>query len=291
MVHFRPADKPFFALAGALAKLFHPALDEWERGKKQTAMAEDLLAARLSLVDALAIWRASHPAQRLLLIIDQFEELYTQNIAKEQVQQFLDAMLALIEAQSTLSSCTLLLALRMDFMDKLLAYGPVADVIDANAKPILFPMDTQGLRAAIESPAEQLGVSLEPGLMTRILNELGQEPGTLPLLEFTLNELWQRQTDGRLTHAAYEVIGGVQGSLAQYADRALADLKSPEEQVRGIFVQLVRPGEGTGGYPPGGDTRADWRGELAVGPTAGGRALSRYGGRQERQATDGGGGP
>ena len=82
--------------------------------------------------------------------------------------------------------------------------------------------------------------------MERILDDVGDKPGNLPLLEFTLTLLWERQTDGWLTHEHYEAMGSVEGALAAYADQVYAEL-TPEEQERArhALVQLVRPGEGT----------------------------------------------
>jgi len=80
----------------------------------------------------------------------------------------------------------------------------------------------------------------------RILDDVGEEPGNLPLLEFALTLLWERQTYGLLTHAGYEETGRVEGALARYADEVYAELdESEKDQARQVFVQLVRPGEGT----------------------------------------------
>ena len=90
-----------------------------------------------------------------------------------------------------------------------------------------------------------MGVKLEEGLAERILQDLGQEPGVLPLLEFALTQLWERQQYRQLTHAAYEAIGGVTQALARHADETLARFQNERERLRRVFVQLVRPGEGT----------------------------------------------
>ena len=90
------------------------------------------------------------------------------------------------------------------------------------------------------------GAAFEAGLVERILDDVGEKPGNLPLLEFTLTLLWERQTDGWLTHTDYEAMGSVEGALAAYADQVYAELGAGEqEQARRALVQLVRPGEGT----------------------------------------------
>jgi WD40 repeat protein len=91
-----------------------------------------------------------------------------------------------------------------------------------------------------------LGVTIESGLTQRILDAVSAEPGDLPLLEFALNQLWGKQRDAQLTHAAYEEIGGVEAALSRYAEEAYGRLNEEEkERARRIFIQLVRPGEGT----------------------------------------------
>jgi WD40 repeat protein len=80
----------------------------------------------------------------------------------------------------------------------------------------------------------------------RLLDDVGEEPGNLPLLEFTLTQLWEQQTDGWLTHANYEALGGVEGALSSYADQVYASLQTLEQaRARRALVQLVQPGEGT----------------------------------------------
>jgi hypothetical protein len=107
-------------------------------------------------------------------------------------------------------------------------------------------MTRDELERAIAAPPAQLGVSLEPGLVERILEDVKHEPGNLPLLEFALTLMWDRRAGRRLTHAAYEAIGRVDGALARYAEKVYAQLGEAEKQLaRRAFVQLVRPGNRT----------------------------------------------
>jgi len=102
------------------------------------------------------------------------------------------------------------------------------------------------LHLASEKPAEMQGAAFEPGLVERILDDVGEKPGNLPLLEFTLTQLWERQSDGWLAHADYEAMGCVEGALAAYADQVYADFSEREQELtRRALVQLVQPGEGT----------------------------------------------
>ena len=241
---FRPRSDPFRELATALTLLLYPDLDELERLEKRKQLADKLSERGLSLADVVDLLLKKNPSQRLLLIADQFEELYTQNLAPERQRQFVDELVAAVQAQAKKPVFTLLLAMRVDFLGQVLDYEPFAELVKPSHL-LLGPMGQVGLEAAIENPARQLGVTLEEGLAERILQDLGQEPGTLPLLEFALTQLWERQQHRQLTHAAYEAIGGVTQALARHADETLARFQDERERLRRVFVQLVRPGEGT----------------------------------------------
>ena len=107
-------------------------------------------------------------------------------------------------------------------------------------------MNRVELRAAIEKPAEKQGAAFEAGLVERILDDVGEEPGNLPLLEFALTLLWDQMENGWMTHQVYDEIGRVEGALSRYADEFYAGLNPVEqEQARQIFIQLVQPGQGT----------------------------------------------
>lgn len=95
-------------------------------------------------------------------------------------------------------------------------------------------------------PARKVGLEFEPGLVTRILNDTGDEPGTLPLLEFVLTELWRDRARGHMRHSTYESIGGVRGAMAARADEVVGGLPgADQEQVRRLLLHLVQPGAGT----------------------------------------------
>jgi hypothetical protein len=98
----------------------------------------------------------------------------------------------------------------------------------------------------MEAPAHQVGLEFEPGLGTRILDNIDQAPGNLPSLEFVLAELWETRRRGQLRHETYEAMGKLQGAIAQRADETFARLTPvDQEAARRVFLQLVRPGEGT----------------------------------------------
>ena len=102
-------------------------------------------------------------------------------------------------------------------------------------------MNSGEFQAAIEQPAKGSGLELERGLTDRLLQDVGQEQGNLPLLEFALMQLWERRENGRLTHQAYKNIGGVKGALAQHADQVYDRLSIEEQQQAPyLFTKLVR---------------------------------------------------
>ncbi len=185
--------------------------------------------------------------RRCLLVIDQFEELYTLCPEPDVRRNFLDILLTAAEAGAVqrLSPIVLILTLRADFVGQALAHRPFADALQ-DGTLILGPMNRDELRAAIALPAEKQGAAFEAGLVERILDDVGEEPGNLPLLEFALTLLWEHLDQGWLTHQSYEDIGRVQGALARYADEAYATLNPAEQaHARRALIQLVQPGEGT----------------------------------------------
>jgi DNA-binding SARP family transcriptional activator len=191
---------------------------------------------------------------RLLLVVDQFEELYTLCSSPESRQEFLDTLLLLANLPQPARNetpahnrgqVTVILTLRADFMGQALTYRPLADALQ-NADIKLGPMTTAELRRAIIQPAAHQGLAMEAGLVERLLNDVGHDPGYLPLLQFTLTVLWDRQQAGQLTYAAYQAVGGVDGTLTRYADSVYTSL-NPDQQreAEQIFTHLISPGEGT----------------------------------------------
>jgi WD40 repeat protein len=244
--HFRPGADPFHALALALVPLYTTKLDETERIRQARNLAGYFQTGEVLLADVFAQIQQNFPTDRVLLIADQFEELYTLCTDETIRRNFLDRLLAGISAPADRSpfAPVLVATMRADFLGQALSYRPFADVLQ-NADLKLGPMNRAELTDAIEKPAQKLGVTFEAGLVERILGDVEAEPGILPLLEFALTELWQRRSGKQLTHAAYEEIGEVQGALGRHANQEYAKLGDADrERVRRIFIQLVRPGEG-----------------------------------------------
>ena len=220
----RPGAGPFRALAGALLPVLSPELDDIDRLLQARKMADALSEGDLPLADVVARALDKQPrARRLLLVVDQFEELYTLCPDPDMRRRLVDTLLqaATSAGKGRVPRLVLLLTMRADFMGQALAHRPFADVLQ-EATVMLGPMNRDELRAAIEEPAEVQGAAFESGLVERILDDVGEEPGNLPLLEFALTLLWERHRHGWLTHDGYEAIGRVEGALARYADQVYA---------------------------------------------------------------------
>ncbi|TFI54895.1 hypothetical protein BLD44_007910 [Mastigocladus laminosus UU774] len=245
--HFRPGSDPFHALALSLVPLYTPELNATEQIRQARQLAGYFRDDIVPVSDVFATIQQNHPKQRLLVIADQFEELYTQCREQAVRHRFLDCILASIQSltSGSLFSTVLVATIRADFLGSALSYRSFVDVL-TNTDIKLGPMNREELSQVIEKPAEKLGVNFEVGLVERILDDVENEPGNLPLLEFALTLLWQRRRANQLTHTAYDAIGQVKGALVNYADEKYDNLTSAEqEQARRIFIQLVRPGEDT----------------------------------------------
>ena len=240
--HFRPGSDPFHALALALVPLYTTNLNETERLAQARQLANYLRDGDISLADVVAQIQQNYPSERVLVIADQFEELYTLCPDETIRRNFLDKLTTFPFERVGM---VLVLTMRADFLGNALSYRPFADVLQ-NTDLKLGPMNREELTEVIEKPAQKLGVTFEAGLVERILDDVESEPGNLPLLEFALTELWQRRQGKELTHLAYTEIGEVQGALARHANEEYDKLSEAQrKEVRRIFIQLVRPGEGT----------------------------------------------
>lgn len=239
---FRPGKEPFVPLASALVRQLEPEAGETQQLREAVGLAGDLQQGRITLQQAVSRILERNSGKRLLLVADQFEELYTLCQVKEEQERFADELLRAIAQENI----TLVLTLRADFYGYVLSYRPLRDALQEYTPQLLSSMKREELQAAIELPAQKLEVQLEPQLTQRILDDVGQEPGNLPLLEFALTRLWEKQINRELTHQAYEEIGGVKKAIANHAEQVYQQLSEIEKkQAQRIFVQLVRPGEGT----------------------------------------------
>ncbi|MEM7118463.1 MAG: BTAD domain-containing putative transcriptional regulator [Chloroflexota bacterium] len=229
VVQCRPGKRPFHNLISALKPLF-PA-------REQDQLA-GLRTGKVSLTQLAK--KAGGTTNRLLIYIDQFEELFTLVPHKETRDRFIALLL---EAQNSSLNISTLLTMRADFMAEALAYPTLAEMTQRGLL-LLGGMTNEEMEEAITLPAQKLNVTFEPGLVARLLHDVGREPGQLPLLQFALTELWEQRNHGQLTHTTYDAIGGLSGALANYADAVYQELPQPDQtEIRRLFFRLVRPGE------------------------------------------------
>ncbi|MBW4541059.1 MAG: AAA family ATPase [Myxacorys chilensis ATA2-1-KO14] len=238
---FRPKNQPFEQLAAVLVPLLEPGLDRIQQLEREIDLAS-MMRRSLTLSKAASkILEANSGKQRLLLVIDQFEEIYTSCSSEKQSRQFIDLLLDAV----SVGNLTLVLTLRADFYGHVLSYPRFGNALQQFTPQSLSSMNREELQSSIEKPLKKSGVLLEPGLTQRILDDVGEEPGNLPLLEFALAELWNKRQNEKLTHRAYDEIGGVKKSIANHAEKVYEQLDElQKKQVEYIFTQLVYPRQG-----------------------------------------------
>ena len=192
-----------------------------------------------------------HPASSIqhLLVVDQFEELFTLCRDLETRQAFIERLLAIASDES--SSTHIIIALRADFYHHCAQFDDLRTALEQN-QMYIGAMKAAELRRAIEMPARSADWTFEPGLVDLLLRDVGAdgahppEPGALPLLSHALLETWKRRRGRTLTLGGYAEAGGVRGAIAKTADAVYDDL-TPEQQrlMRNLFLRLTELGEGT----------------------------------------------
>lgn len=192
--------------------------------------------------DYLAQWVNTTGAQPLVLVIDQFEEVFTLCTDDNLRAAFLNNLLNLVSAPGPRH--VVILTMRTDFESFVARVPALLPHFEAGLLRVT-PLNTAELRAVIEKPAEQVGLKFESGVVDALVQDVLGEPAALPLLQFTLLKFWEQRTRNRITWDTYKRLGGGRLALARSADRLYESL-IPEDQVtlRRILLRLVRPGEG-----------------------------------------------
>lgn len=207
----------------------------------------------------------SSPTSQTLLVVDQFEELFTLCGDEFEREQFIDNLLYAIDESASPSVApshlpsgsrsfhpplTLIVTLRADFYAHLAQYPELREAV-AKQQEYIGPMTTEELRRAMEEPAKQGAADgaaweFEPGLVDLILRDVGDEPGALPLLSHALLETWKRRAGHTLTLKGYHDAGGVRGAITQTAETVYGDLSPAQQTIaHNIFLRLTDLGEGT----------------------------------------------
>jgi DNA-binding SARP family transcriptional activator len=180
--------------------------------------------------------------RRLLLVVDQFEELFSATDAPER-QRFLHEVTSLVTGLD--DAVRVVLTLRGDFYDRPLLdaeFGPVF----ASSVVNVLPMTAAELEAAVVRPAQRVGVEADPALVAELVIDAAAQPGALPLLQYALTELFERRADSSLTQEEYRAMGGLQGLLSRRSEEIYSRLDADHQQIAfQAFLRLVRLGQGT----------------------------------------------
>jgi WD40 repeat protein/energy-coupling factor transporter ATP-binding protein EcfA2 len=188
---------------------------------------------------------ADRPADvDLVLVVDQFEEVFTLCPAEEERARFIAALV--FAATTPTSRVRVVLGTRADFYGHC---GQHPDLVAAlrDAQILVGSMTTEELRAAITGPAAAAGVMVESTLVTRLITDAGGQPGVLPLLSHALLETWRRRRGATLTLAGYEAAGGMQHAIARTAEHVHTTLTAAQQAVaKQIFTRLTALGDATG---------------------------------------------
>jgi tetratricopeptide (TPR) repeat protein/energy-coupling factor transporter ATP-binding protein EcfA2 len=169
-----------------------------------------------------------------LLIVDQFEELFTLCTDDAKRRAFLDRLLQLR------ARMRVVLTMRADFWGECAPYRELKDLMQARQE-LVAPMDATELRRAMEMQAAKVGLRFEADLSNTILDDVQGEPGAMPLLQHALLELWKRRHGRWLRAEEYRALGGVKKAIAETAEAVYRDLSThDQERVRDIFLRLTR---------------------------------------------------
>jgi AAA ATPase domain len=249
----RPGRNPFDALAKAIFNA--------ERADLQTIELDvDLASDRYLLTQKLAQIRI--PQHRILLFIDQFEELFTQSDDEAARQVFLQS---LADAVSNAPNFVLVFTLRNDFLPTLQSDRQDHDfrqVLEQYGLQSIGSMSRDKLEAAITKPVEKLGVEFESGLVDRLMKDVGTVDSSLPLLQLVLDLLWKNVQKRQLTHECYDTIGGKDGMktvLIKLADDVYDGFvkQGKVKEFKQVFLRLVTIGNANTPNTRRIDTRAD----------------------------------
>ncbi|VAV98554.1 Serine/threonine protein kinase, partial [hydrothermal vent metagenome] len=224
-----PGTYPYEELASALIRVATEMPDDLE---------DDLRRDARGL--ARSVKRYVPEGQTVLVIVDQFEELFTLTGEGERAA-FLATLAAVVNDDR--SNVRIVITIRADFFDRPLRFADLGEALRAGTVPISAPSD-EALCAIVVEPAAGVGVNFEPGLVDHIIGDVKNQPGALPLLEFALTELFDQRDSDLLTLEAYLASGGVLGALGRRAETIYTSLgDAGRDTAREMFLRLVNVSE------------------------------------------------
>jgi WD40 repeat protein len=207
-----------------------------------------------SLVVTPAVGRGGlppEPGSRLVLVVDQFEELFTAGYDERERAEFVRELVS-----ASAGPATVVIGVRADFYGRCLAYPALVEALQER-QMVLPPMTGAELTEAITAPARSVGLRLEPGLVDLLLRDAGGraagaqpaatngvDAGALPLVSHALAAVWGKRHKGVLTIQAYREAGGIAGGVEASAERAWAHLDAAGQRVGpGLLLSLTRLGD------------------------------------------------
>jgi MinD-like ATPase involved in chromosome partitioning or flagellar assembly len=210
------------------------------------------ISVGMSITEAVSTWIETHqPSRRLLLVIDQFEETFTESASPER-DEFLTAVEDLVLHAPEI--CSVLLVLRGDYYSDMLA-SKLGPLLRPDSRTEITRLTGDALREAIQKPAAELGVQIEPALVERLIADAADEPGSMPLLQETLVLLWGKMEKRQLTLSSYGELGekgasGLGAAIALKADATMALLPAEKQVIaKRIFLRLVHFRDGRANIP------------------------------------------
>ncbi|MGH2540619.1 MAG: BTAD domain-containing putative transcriptional regulator, partial [Actinomycetota bacterium] len=207
---------------------------------RPTSLLEELERDERGLVRTTR-WVLPPDEAELLVVIDQFEELFTLMQDSDRRKAFLEVLRVAVSDPS--SRVRVVVSLRADFYDQPLLFKAFGDLLGARTHA-LTGLSTDQLERAIVGPAERVGVTVEPRLVSAILTDVTDRPSALPLLQYALTELFERRTDASMTLETYHEIGRMTGALGRRAEDIFRQLDPiGKEATRQLFLRLVTVGE------------------------------------------------
>ena len=243
VIRLRPGDQPFQALATALAAADQSATERYGMitGDDADAPIEQRLVERPSLLPLFLERLSLRLGRRVLLFVDQLEELYTLCLDPPKRRRFVQTLA--LAGDDPGGPVRVILTLREDFLGRL-DPGP-GGMQTLGRVTVLRPPGKGALRQVVAAPLKVLGYAPEDdALLERMATDAGEGAAALPLVQFTAMLMWERRDARRkvITTAAYNDIGGVAGALAAHADEVLTTLDEQKRQVaRSLLLRMVTP--------------------------------------------------
>ena len=264
MALFTPGTGPIEELAGQLARvtgLDSSSLAATLRSRPESSaeLIRQAMPATEAAKPADGDGRAAgHVEQCLVMVIDQFEEVFTACSDEGERVAFIAALSAASRrpAGDLRPAALVVLGLRADFYPHALRYPELVPALQ-HWQVLVGPMTEPELRSAITEPARKARLEIEDGLVELVLRDLApaagdaglrtaHESGSLPLMSHALLATWERAGRGRLTVADYQESGGIEGAVASSAERAFGELTGAQQELaRQIFLRLVHVADDT----------------------------------------------